>query len=82
MKKEREGGVMKLDPEDRQRINKLAAAFGKWPLSPLPSPPPLRCVDSPTSSLQSPPQPPPPTPPPPKDAGKRQKGTPPPPPPA
>ena len=28
IKKEREGGVMKLDPEDRQRINKLATAFG------------------------------------------------------
>ena len=29
VKKEREGGEMKLDPEDKIRINKLAAVFGK-----------------------------------------------------
>lgn len=36
VKKEREGGEMKLDPEDRARINKLAAAFGEWVVSGLP----------------------------------------------
>ena len=30
VKKEREGGAMKLDPEDRHRINKLASAFGEY----------------------------------------------------